>query len=63
MVSTGGNFYSLPDATRQRMVKVRTLAKEIQIVVDGALIAAHPVLEGRNHAALRRTPEEPAYRP
>jgi transposase len=48
MVSVGGNFYSVPDATRRRTVEVHTLAEEIRIFEDGALIAAHPVLEGRH---------------
>lgn len=48
MVSVGGNFYSVPDATRRRTVEVHTLAQEIRIFEDGALIAAHPVLEGRH---------------
>jgi len=48
MVSIGGNFYSVPDATRRRTVEVHTLADEIRIFEDGALIAAHPVLEGRH---------------
>jgi hypothetical protein len=48
MVSVGGNFYSVPDATRRRTVEVHTLAAEIRIFEDGALIAAHPVLEGRH---------------
>ncbi|HEY9567267.1 MAG TPA: IS21 family transposase, partial [Thalassobaculum sp.] len=45
--SVGGNFYSVPDATRRRTVEVHTLAQEIRIFEDGALIATHPVLEGR----------------
>ena len=48
MVSVGGNFYSVPDATRRRVVEVHTLANEVQIFEDGALVAAHPVLEGRH---------------
>ena len=48
MVSVGGNLYSVPDATRKRVVEVHTLADEVQIFEDGTLIAAHPVLEGRN---------------
>lgn len=47
MVSVGGNLYSVPDATRKRVVEVHTLADEIRIFDDGALIATHPVLEGR----------------
>ena len=41
------DFYSVPDATRRRTVEVHTLTEEIRIFEDGALIAAHPVLEGR----------------
>jgi transposase len=48
MVSVGGNLYSVPDATRKRIVEVHTLADEIRIFEDGNLIAAHPVLEGRS---------------
>ena len=48
MVSVGGNFYSVPDATRRRTVEVHTLAEEIHIFEDGTLIAAHPVLDGRH---------------
>jgi len=48
MVSVGGNLYSVPDATRKRVVEVHTLADEVRIFEDGALVAAHPVLEGRH---------------
>jgi hypothetical protein len=48
MVSVGGNLYSVPDATRKRIVEVHTLADEVRIFEDGNLIAAHPILEGRN---------------
>ncbi|GES53732.1 IS21 family transposase [Rhizobium dioscoreae] len=47
MVSVGGNTYSVPDATRSRMVEVHSLADEVRIFENGMLIAAHPVLEGR----------------
>ena len=47
MVSVGGNLYSVPDATRKRVVEAHTLADEIRIFEDGALIATHPMLEGR----------------
>ena len=36
-MSIGGNLYSVPNATRKRIVEVHTLANEV-----------HPVLEGRN---------------
>ncbi len=48
MVSVGGNFYSVPDATRRRVVEVHTLATEVRIFDDGVMIATHPVLEGRH---------------
>lgn len=57
MVSVGGNFYSVPDATRRRAVEVHALADEIRIFEDGLLIASHPVIEGRNQ---RRV--EPGHR-
>ncbi len=57
MVSVGGNFYSVPDATKRRTVEVHTLADEVRIFEDGTLIAAHPVLEGRHQ---RRV--EPGHR-
>ena len=60
MVSVGGNLYSVPDATRKRLVEVHTLADEVRIFEDGTLIAAHPVLEGRHQrrvaAGHRRVP-------
>jgi len=46
MVSVGGNLYSVPDATRKRIVEVHTLADEVRIFEAGTLIATHPVLEG-----------------
>ena len=62
MVSVGGNFYSVPDATRRRTVEVHTLAEEIRIFEDGALIATHPVLEGRHQRRIapghRRSEEQ-----
>jgi transposase len=47
-VSVGGNFYSVPDTTRKRVLEVHALADQIQIFEAGHLIAVHPVLEGRN---------------
>ena len=47
MVSVDGNLYSVPDATRRRIVEVHKLAAEVQIFEDGVLIATHPILEGR----------------
>jgi transposase len=47
MISVGGNAYSVPDATRSRLVEVHSLADEVRIFENGTLIAVHPVLEGR----------------
>ncbi len=52
MVSVGGNRYSVPDGTRSRSVEVHTLAQEIRIFEDGALIAVHPVLQGRRQCSV-----------
>jgi transposase len=63
MVSVGGNLYSVPDSTRRRVVEVQTLADTIHILEDGALIATHPVLEGRGQrrvAGGHRTTPPPA---
>lgn len=57
MVHVGGNAYSVPDATRRRLVEVHALADEIRIFEEGQLIASHPILEGRNQ---RRV--EPGHR-
>jgi transposase len=48
MVSVGGNYYSVPDTTRRRVLEVQALADEIQIYEAGQLVARHAVLEGRN---------------
>jgi len=52
MVSVGGNFYSVPDATRRRVVEVHSLADEVHIFEDDKLIACHPVLHGRRQRSL-----------
>lgn len=64
MVSVGANAYSVPDATRRRLVEVHTLANEVQIFEAGTLIAVHPALEGRHqrrvepgHRTLRSQPQ------
>lgn len=52
MVSVGGNYYSVPDATRRRVVEVHSLADEICIFEDDRLIARHPLLDGRRQRSL-----------
>ena len=70
MVSVGGNLYSVPDATRKRVVEVHTLADEVRIFEAGTLIAAHPVLEGRHqrrvaagHRKTARIPDRRRHEP
>ena len=47
MVSVAGNLHSAPDRTRRRVLEVQSHPSEIRIFEDGALIASHPLLEGR----------------
>jgi hypothetical protein len=64
MVSVGGNLYSVPDATRKRVVEVHSLADEIRIFEADRLIAVHPVLEERHQRHLapghRKVPTSPS---
>lgn len=55
MVSVGGNFYSVPDTTRRRVLDVHVLADAVRIFEDGALIASHAPLEGRGQKRLDPT--------
>jgi len=52
MVSVEGNYYSVPNATRKRLVEVHSLADEIQIFEGDLLIARHPMLEGRRQRSV-----------
>ena len=52
MVSVGGNYYSVPDATRRRVVEVHSMADEIRIFEGDQLIASHPVLDKRRQRSL-----------
>lgn len=58
MVSVGGNLYSVPDGIGRRVVEVHSLANEIHIFNDGALLVVHPVLEGKNQRRVA-----PGHRP
>jgi len=48
MVSVAGNYYSVPDTTRKRVLEVQNHTHEVQIFEEGTLIARHPILEGKN---------------
>ena len=60
MVSVDGNLYSVPDTTRRRPVEVHSTADEVRILEQGAVIAVHPVMDGRGQrritAGHRTTP-------
>ena len=57
MVSVAGNYYSVPDTTRKRVLEVQNHTHEVRIFEDGQLVACHPVLSGKNQ---RRV--DPAHR-
>ncbi|NVN12473.1 IS21 family transposase [Nguyenibacter vanlangensis] len=57
MVSIGGNLYSVPDTARRRILEIQNHPTEVRIFEEGAMIARHPVLDGRNQ---RRV--DPAHR-
>jgi transposase len=57
MVSVGGNLYSVPDTTRRRILDVHVFANEIRIFENGAVVASHLALEGRDQTRL-----DPAHR-
>ena len=63
MVSIDGNLYSVPDTTRRRSVEVHSTANEVRIVEQGAIIAVHPVMDGRGQRRIiagHRTTPAPA---
>jgi len=45
-VSVGGNYYSVPDGIRKRVLDVETTPDTVRIFEDGTLIATHARLEG-----------------
>ena len=47
MISVHGNYYSVPDGTRRRVVDVQLRASEVRIYEGPRLVAVHPLLEGR----------------
>lgn len=57
MVAVAGNYYSVPDTARRRVVEVQHHTHEIRIFEEGQLIARHPVLEGKNRKRI-----EPSHR-
>jgi hypothetical protein len=65
-VSVGGNYYSVPDGTRRRMLDVETTPDQVRIHEDGRLIALHPLLQGRKQRSMlpghRQGPRRPERR-
>jgi transposase len=57
MVSVAGNLYSVPDTTRRRILDVHVCADLIRIFENGAMVATHLPLEGRD-----QTRVDPAHR-
>lgn len=51
-VSVGGNYYSVPDGTRRRVLEVETTADQVRIHEDGKLIAVHALLQGRKQRSV-----------
>jgi transposase len=52
LVSLGGNYYSVPNGTRARLIEVHQLVREVHLYAEGQCIARHPVLEGRREVSL-----------
>ena len=64
-----GNYYSVPDGTRSRVLDVETTPSEVRIHEAGQLIATHALLQGRKqrsvlpgHRHLRRVSDTPTPR-
>ncbi len=53
-VAVGGNYYSVPDRTR-RLVEVQQLPDLVRILDLGAVVAEHPVLDGRKQYRIDRS--------
>jgi hypothetical protein len=51
-VSVGGNYYSVPDGTRARVLEVESTAHQVRIHEDGKLIAVHALLQGRKQRSV-----------
>lgn len=52
LVSMGGNYYSVPDGTRARVVEVQSTADQVRILEDDKLIAVHALLQGRKQRSI-----------
>ena len=51
-VSVAGNYYSVPDGTRRRVLEVETTPTQVRIHEDGRLVAVHALLQGRKQRSI-----------
>lgn len=51
-VSVAGNYYSVPDGTRRRVLDVEITPDQVRIHEDGQLIALHRLLDGRKQRSV-----------
>ena len=51
-VSVGGNYYSVLDGTRSRVLEVETTPCQVRIHEEGQLIATHALLQGRKRRSV-----------
>jgi len=51
-VSVGGNYYSVPDGTRRRVLEVETTADQVRIHEGDKLVAVHALLHGRRQRSV-----------
>jgi len=51
-VSVGGNYYSVPDGTRSRVLEVETTPCQVRIHEQGQLIVTHALLQGRKRRSV-----------
>lgn len=51
-ISIGGNYYSVPDGTRARVVDVESTPTQVRILEDGRVIAVHLRLQGRRQRSV-----------
>lgn len=52
MVAYNGNTYSVPDGLRGRPFEIQVSLNDVQIFTEGKLVAAHPLIEGRDQRCL-----------
>jgi hypothetical protein len=64
-ISMGGNYYSVPDGTRSRVVEVQSTADQVRILEEQRVVAVHALLHGRRQRSVlpgHRQPVRSGYR-